>query len=108
MIYIDMNTAMLRMRNNVGLYKRLLKMFLDSPQFADFETALEAKDYKLAGDVAHAIKGIVGNLAMEPLFPLSTSLMNQLRAGNLDQKTLDEYRLALNGTIEEVKAYLQS
>lgn len=103
-----MTTAMMRVRNNVTLYKRLLKMFLENTKFAELESALDANDLPAAADAAHAIKGVVGNLAFEPLFPLSTELMNQLRNGERNEQTLELYRKALIGTIEEVKEYLNS
>ncbi|MDR0696710.1 MAG: Hpt domain-containing protein [Christensenellaceae bacterium] len=108
MSYIDLKTAMTRLGNNLTLYKRLLKMFLDNSKFSELEDALASDDLHMAADVAHAIKGVAGNLALEPLFALSTDLMNQLRMGLRDADTITAYRETLNLTKAEVQEFLNS
>jgi hypothetical protein len=58
--------------------------------------------------VAHAIKGLTGNLALTPLFEESTSLMNQLREGAYEEATLQNYRTILTETRDEVKKLIES
>jgi HPt (histidine-containing phosphotransfer) domain-containing protein len=101
--YIDMETGLGRVRGNAVIFKKMLGMFLNSKEFALFEEALAEKDYGKAADVAHAIKGLTGNLALTPLFEESTKLMNQLREGNCDEATLGNYRAILTHTRSEVE-----
>jgi HPt (histidine-containing phosphotransfer) domain-containing protein len=104
--YIDMETGLGRVRGNAAIYKKMLGMFLNSKEFGAFEEALTANDYSKAADVAHAIKGLTGNLALTPLFEESTKLMNQLREGKYDEATLQNYRTALTETRGEVEKVL--
>ncbi|MDR1932645.1 MAG: Hpt domain-containing protein [Spirochaetales bacterium] len=104
--YIDAEIGLGRVRGNAVIYKKMLGMFLNSKEFDTFEEALAANDYSKAADVAHAIKGLTGNLALTPLFEESTKLMNQLRDGKYDEETLASYRSALTETRSEVKKFV--
>ena len=101
--YIDMETGLGRVRGNNALFKKMLGMFLNSKEFTPLEEAMTAKDYPKAADVAHAIKGLTGNLALTPLFEESTKLMNQLRGGSYEDATLQNYRTILTQTRAEVE-----
>ena len=101
--YVDMETGLGRVRGNAAIFKKMLVMFLTSKEFTAFEEALAANDYPKAADVAHAIKGLTGNLALTPLFEESTKLMNQLRGGPCDEATLQNYRAILTETRAEVE-----
>ena len=106
--YIDMETGLARVRGNAVLFKKMLGLFLNGKEFAAFEEALAANDYPRAGDVAHAIKGLTGNLALTPLFEESTKLMNQLRGGSYDEETLRNYRAILIETRTEAEKIIAS
>ena len=101
--YIDMEAGLGRVRGNAVIFKKMLGMFLGSKEFTAFEEALTANDYPKAADVAHAIKGLTGNLSLTPLFEESTKLMNQLREGSCDEATLQNYRSILTATRTEVE-----
>lgn len=104
--YMDLEEGLARIRGNVSLYKRLLGIFLASPEFDAFEAAIAANDIPQAANVAHGIKGMVGNLSLTALFNTSMTLMNELRQGVLDQNSLAAYRDAFIKTKEEVTAYI--
>jgi HPt (histidine-containing phosphotransfer) domain-containing protein len=106
--YIDMETGLGRVRGNSVIYKKMLGMFLNSKEFEALEEALTAKDCQKAADVAHAIKGLTGNLSLTLLFEESTKLMNQLRAGSYEEATLLNYRGILARTREEVKKVVEA
>jgi HPt (histidine-containing phosphotransfer) domain-containing protein len=106
--YIDLETGLGRVRGNSVIYKKMLGMFLNSKEFDAFEDALTANDYQKAADVAHAIKGLTGNLALTPLFEESTKLMNHLRAGSYDEAILRNYRTILTETRAEVRKMLEA
>lgn len=96
--YVDIDTALGRIRGNKKLYAKMLGMFLQSPEFDALEAALQANDYEKCGEAAHAIKGITGNLSLMALFETSTELMNQFRANGYQEETLAAYRDALEKT----------
>ncbi len=103
-IYIDEASGIKRVMGNKKLYRRMLGLFLTSAEFASLEDGLKAEDYTKAGDAAHAIKGITGNLSLPLLFDLSSELMQQLRQGPPARDTIAAYREALAKTIAEVEA----
>lgn len=104
--YIDLESALGRVRGNRKLYARMLGMFTGSEEFGAFEQAIKAGDLARAGEVAHGIKGITGNLGFTKLFDTSNELMVQLRAGSYDAALLESYYAALEGTRASVQALL--
>lgn len=100
--YIDLDSALGRVRGNKGLYKRMLGMFTGSEEFSAMEDALQNKDYARGAEVAHGIKGMTGNLGLNRVFETSEQLMVQMRAGAPDEALVAEYREALEKTREAV------
>ncbi len=107
-LYVDMPTALSRVRNNKKLYKRMLGLFVESEEFLKFEQALAQKDIPLLADISHGIKGMTGNLALTKLFEISTTLMAELRAGTLNDASIDTYHDTLADTITCVKVTLET
>ena len=101
--YVDKEAALLRLRGNIKLYRRMLDMLLNSEEFGKLESALARQDFAGAADAAHAIKGITGNLALPLLFDLSSRLMVDLRNGTINDRILEEYRAALTETFARVR-----
>lgn len=100
--YVDMNAALNRVRGSKALYRKMLDMFLNSKEFDSFEETLAAGDNNKASEIAHAIKGMTGNLSFTILFEHATALMLQLREGEADPQTLADYRAAYQKTCEIV------
>jgi len=89
----------------------MLSLFDASEEFSKFEAFLAEGDYEKAGEVAHAIKGITGNLSMNPLFELSAKLMTDLRQGIYNEADIVEYRDALSktrGRVAELEAQIDA
>ena len=102
--YIDLNSALARVRGNKVVFKKMLGLFSQSTLFADFENTLSQKDYLKAAEIAHGIKGMTGNLGMTILFDESTKLMVHMRTGAApDEQNLKNYREALIKTREYVE-----
>ncbi|GHU51446.1 hypothetical protein AGMMS49975_04850 [Clostridia bacterium] len=104
--YVDVKGGLKRVANMKKIYLKTLNMFLASGEFDKFETALAAGDLNAAGDVAHAIKGMTGNLSFPKLFEYSASLMTSLHGGELDSDTIEKYRDALKKTREYVAQWV--
>lgn len=98
LIYVNSAEGLARVRGNATLYKRMLGMFVGSTEFAALEEALAAGDWARGADVAHAIKGMTGNLSLTAIFDASTELMLQLRQGAPDEALLAHYRAVLEET----------
>jgi len=89
--YIDVDDGLQRIRGNKKLYTRMLKMVLVSEEFGKLRAALDADDYDNGEKAAHSIKGITGNLSLPALFDNSVELMQQLKSGPADPKTVADF-----------------
>lgn len=69
-----------RCMNNETFYLRLVNMALDDASFDRLEAALRSDDRKAAFEAAHALKGVMGNLALTPLYESLSKLTELLRA----------------------------
>ena len=61
-------------------YAKMLRMGLTNDGFDKLEKLLAAKDYDAAFEQAHALKGVVGNLAITPIFQPLSDITESLRA----------------------------
>jgi len=75
----DTKSGLARCMNNEGFYIRLIGMALSDANFGRLETALAENDLDSAFEAAHALKGILGNLALSPLFIPASELTEELR-----------------------------
>jgi Hpt domain. len=107
-VYLDTDTALARLRGNRTLLARMLKMFLANEDLDALEPTLQSGDYEKAGNVAHAVKGMTGNLAMTELFESSNALMVQLRTLEAPpEEMVTRYRDALAKTREHVQKTIE-
>ncbi len=106
--YIDYETGLSRVRNNQQLYLRLLGMFADSEEFQKLEDAIAAGNDEAAAHVVHAIKGMSGNLALNPLFDITSRLLVQFRQHNMDSALVKEYHQVLKETLREIEELIPS
>lgn len=65
---------------NEALYLRLVGSVPQEQKFSDLIGALEKKDYDAAFDAAHALKGVLGNLSLTPLFEKTSEITEHLRS----------------------------
>lgn len=82
-----------RCMNNEAFYLRLAKMVVEDGSFERLQTALAGGDLDAAFEAAHALKGVLGNLALTPMSAPVTELTELLR-----NKTPGDYQ-ALCGEI---------
>ena len=68
-----------RCMNNEGFYLRLVGMALQDKNFDTLDQALQAGDEAAAFEAAHALKGVLGNLSLTPLFAPASALTEELR-----------------------------
>ena len=70
-----------RCLNNEAMYLRFVNMALDDANFDRLAAAIQADDRKAAFEAAHAIKGVMGNLALTPIYTAASEMTELLRAG---------------------------
>ena len=75
----DTKEGLARCMNNEAFYLRLIGMGLADPNFDKLGQAVSTKDAKAAFEAAHALKGIVGNLSLTPLYKPVVELTDLLR-----------------------------
>ena len=71
-----------RCMNNENFYFRLIRMAMADSGFDRLNAALDAGDTQAAFEAAHALKGVLGNLSLTPLYRPVETLTELLRAGN--------------------------
>ena len=79
---IDVAEALERMMGSEALLERLLRKFAADGNFQKLEQALDSRDQEGAVAASHTLKGMCGNLSMEPLYGLFTRQVVALRAGD--------------------------
>ena len=90
-----------RCLNNEAFYVRLIGMAVEDAGFDRLNAALDSGDTKAAFEAAHALKGVLGNLALTPLYTPAAELTELLRAGS-DADTAP-YRTAINEQREKLR-----
>ncbi len=68
-----------RCMNNEALYLRLINMFFDKNSFDELKEAVTNDDLDKAFQAAHALKGVLGNLSLKPLFDIVFEITELLR-----------------------------
>ena len=69
-----------RCMNNEAFYLRLVNMALEDGNFGKLEEAVKGGDRKAAFEAAHALKGVLANLALTPLYEPASEITELLRA----------------------------
>lgn len=70
-----------RCMNNEGFYLRLVNMALADGNFEKLGQAVESGDKTAAFEAAHALKGVLANLALDPILAPVSEPTELLRAG---------------------------
>ena len=93
--------GMTRCLNNEQFYFRLIKKALDDSSFEKLRTAIEANDLETGFETAHALKGVMGNLALTPLYQPISEMTELLRS-----RTQMDYSALLETVLERRKELL--
>ena len=78
---VNTKEGLTRCMNNQKFYFRMLKMGLSSDQFDKLGNAIDAGKNDEAFEAAHALKGVLGNLALTPIYNPLAEMTEMLRAG---------------------------
>lgn len=91
-----------RCLNNEAFYFRLIGMALNDAGFDKLNAALDAGDTRAAFEAAHALKGVLGNLSLTPLYAPTAELTELLRSGGAGDP--EPYRREINAQLAKLKA----
>ena len=76
--------GMSRCLNNQDFYLRLVNMVFAEQGFEKLKESLANKDVTASFEAAHALKGVLGNLSLTPVFQPMSEITEILRAGSLE------------------------
>ena len=76
----DVDEALVRCLNNEGFYLKLVGKAVQDPSFDKLEEAVAAEDLDKAFDAAHALKGVMANLALTPILKPVQEITELLRS----------------------------
>ena len=86
---VDLDKTMERFMNNEALYLKFLKRFPEDPNYAQLKEHISTGDYEEAFRDAHTLKGVAGNLGLDPFYTVVSALTEELRSRKYDR--LDEF-----------------
>ncbi len=75
----DVETGVARCAGKEDLYLKLVQTIPADEKFDSLKDALESKDFDRAFDIVHALKGVVTNLSITPLYDKISELTEYLR-----------------------------
>ncbi len=76
---VNTQEGLARCMNNEMFYLRLVGMGLKDGGFEKLDAAISAGDLDAAFEAAHALKGVLGNLALTPLYGPVSEMTELLR-----------------------------
>ena len=79
-IGVEPEEGLNRCMNNEGFYLQLVKMVPGDGGFQKLEDSLGKQDLDGAFEAAHALKGVLGNLALTPLYEPVQEITELLRS----------------------------
>lgn len=89
---VNTKEGLARCMNMEKFYFRMLGMGLKNDSFDKLEKLLAEGNLEDAFEQAHALKGVVGNLAISPIFVPLSDLTEALRANKKDLDYVELYK----------------
>ena len=77
---IDPTDGLTRCMNNEVFFFKMISMAVANDYFDTLGPALEKNDLESAFEAAHALKGVIGNLALKPIYEPLAEMTEMLRA----------------------------
>lgn len=101
---IDIAGAKERFMGNEGLFKKFLLRFPQENRYEELCKQIEADNAEAAFQVAHTMKGVVGNLSLVAVGDVLNPIVEVLRAGSLPQsEQMEELKNACTHSLEIIK-----
>ena len=77
---VDTKEGLTRCMNNEAFYFKMIAMGLGNDYFEKLASSLDEGKLSEAFEAAHALKGVIGNLALSPIYNPLSQLTEMLRA----------------------------
>lgn len=77
---VNTKEGLTRCMNKEAFYFKMLKMGLANDSFEKLESAIAEGNLENAFEYAHALKGVLGNLALTPIYTPLAEMTEMLRA----------------------------
>jgi two-component system sensor histidine kinase/response regulator len=93
-----------RVGGNAGLYLKLLRKFREkgSLHYDEVTREITIGEMEIAVRMAHTLKGVSGNLGIMEVFEAAKMAEAELKAGNLEESTLEALKKAVDATLEDL------
>lgn len=105
--FVDIEQALELMGGDKDLYKEVLAMYIEDPQFSneELQQALLDNNYEKAQKLVHLLKGIAGTLGAQQLFEIckTTDLVFKKKAEGNIQELCEKIYPLFTETYNEIK-----
>lgn len=94
----DVDMTLKRFMGNETIYLKFIRKFLDDKNYETIETSLAQNDYEAAFAGAHSLKGVTGNLGLDPVYEAASEMSELLRNAKntgIDAEKLQEVKTKL-------------
>lgn len=94
----DVDVTLKRFMGNEAIYMKFILKFLDDKNYDAIMDSLEKQDYAGAFAGAHSLKGVSGNLGLNPVYEASsqiTELLRDKQPEDVDTDKLNEVKKQL-------------
>ncbi len=101
----DTEDGLKRCLGKEDFYLKMINLALKNENFELLGGALQAEDYVKSFELCHALKGVIANVSLTPLYDLISDLTEKLRActGTVQVETGGEDFLELYKKIREIQ-----
>ena len=96
----DTKDGIARCAGNEAFYLKIAGMVITNEGYEQLKKSIEDNDLNAAFEAAHALKGLVGNASLTPLYKSVCDITELLRA-----RTEMDYTDMVNGIMDQVAAY---
>lgn len=79
---VDIKGTLERFLGNEAMYEKFLSKFVSDPNFQLLCQSVSEQNYDEVERVAHTMKGVAGNLGLNPVQDLLQLVVNAVRAGD--------------------------
>ena len=100
----NVDEGLQRCINNEGFYLKMVGKALGDDSVEKLSKAVKDKDYDTAFEVAHALKGVFGNLALTPMYAPLSEMVEHLR--KREDMDYSGYMETIEEKLEELKKLL--
>lgn len=102
---IDVEEAVTRFMGNEALFLKMLKKFVDDPNYSELQEAVSKKSSEEAFKASHSLKGVSGNLSIFNLYDHTTLQVSLFREERAEEAfaMMDEIRNDYEKAVQAIR-----